>query len=253
MKIVVIGGTGLIGSRVVSLLSEQRHEAIAASPSTGVNTVTAEGLAESLSGASVVIDVSNAPTFEPDAVRRFFETSTSNILAAAEKADVSHVVLLSIVGADRLPENGYLSAKAAQERLITDNALPYTIVRATQFFEFAGAIADASTSDGKARLSPAMMRPIAANDVAAHLVSVALEPPRNETIDLAGPEPIRMTDFARRYLSARGDAREIVADPDSRYFGSKLDDQSLVPSAAFARGQTGFDQWLNDLTPVQTD
>src|SRR5688572_6427887 len=214
MKIVVIGGTGLIGSKVVEHLAEHGHEAIAASPNSGVNTITGEGLAEVLVGANVVVDVSNSPSFADDDVLAFFTTSTKNLLAAERDAGVAHHVALSIVGAERLPNSGYLRAKVAQEKLIQESGLPYSIVRATQFFEFVGRIADEATVDGTARLSTGLMQPIAAADVSAAVARVAAGDPINGTLEIGGPERIAQDEFVRVGLAARGDARTVIGDPE---------------------------------------
>ena len=244
LKIVVIGGTGLIGSKVVANLRKLGHEAIAASPSSGVNTLTGEGLAEALAGARIVIDVANSPSFEDKAVMDFFQTAGRNILAAEAVAGVKHHIALSVVGSERLPESGYFRAKIAQEDLIKASAIPYTIVRATQFFEFVGAIAQSGADGEKVRLSHAMMQPIFSDDVAAAVTDAALAAPVNGTIETAGPEPIRMDDLVRQYLTARGDSREVIADPDAGYFGAPVDDHSLTPGANPVLGKTRFGDWL---------
>src|SRR5881409_1733076 len=222
MRIVVIGGTGLIGKKLVNTLRERGHEVVAASPSTGVNTVTGEGLARALAGAQVVVDVANAPSWEDNAVLAFFETSGRNLLAAEAAAGVGHHVALSVVGTDRLLASGYFRAKLAQEELIKASPIPYTIVRATQFFEFAGGIAQAATEGQTVRLPPALMQPIVSDDVAAALADVAAGVPRNGTVELAGPEPIRMDDLVRRFLTAKRDARTVTTDAHARYFGTEL-------------------------------
>jgi uncharacterized protein YbjT (DUF2867 family) len=244
MKIVVIGGTGLIGSKLVSNLRQRGHEVMAASPASGVNTLTGEGLADALAGAQVVVDVANSPSFEDRAVMEFFETSGRNLLAAEAAAGVGHHVALSVVGADRLPDSGYLRAKVAQENLIKASKIPYTIVRSTQFFDFAGGIAQSATEGSTVRLPPALMQPIVSDDVAAALADFAVSEPRNGTVELAGPEPIRMDDLVRRFLSAKRDARTVTADPRARYFGAALDDQSLTPGANPRIGSTRFADWL---------
>jgi uncharacterized protein YbjT (DUF2867 family) len=245
MKIVVIGGTGLIGKKLIPLLRERGHEAVAASPSSGVNTLTGEGLAKVLTGAQVVVDVSNSPSFEDKAVLEFFETSGRNLLAAAAAARVGHYVALSVVGADRIPDSGYMRAKVAQERLIKGGKVPYTIVRATQFFEFLGAIAGSGTDGGAVRVPDAPMQPLAADDVAAALADVAVGPPANATLELAGPEAQSMAAFVRRALAAGGDTRTVVADPQARYFGAALDTRGLTPDGANPRiGPTRFEEWL---------
>lgn len=250
MKIVVIGGTGLIGSKLVYNLRERGHEVVAASPSKGVNALTGEGLTEALAGAQVVVDVANSPSFEDAAVLAFFETSGRNLLAAEAAAGVRHHVALSVVGTDRLLASGYFRAKMAQENLIKASKIPYTIVRATQFFEFVGAIAQ-SGADGQAlRLSTALMQPIVSDDVAAALTDVALAKPANGTIEVAGPEPIRMDELVRRYLAAQGDTREVIADPRAGYFGTPVDDRSLTPGEHAHLGATRFADWLSHTEPV---
>jgi uncharacterized protein YbjT (DUF2867 family) len=244
MKIVVIGGSGLIGKKVVANLRRRGHEVVAAAPSTGVNAVTGEGLAKALAGAQVVVDVANAPSWEDRAVLAFFETSTRNLLAAEAAAGVGHHVALSVVGTDRLLVSGYFRAKMAQENLITASTIPYTIVRATQFFEFVGGIAQAATEGDTVRVPPALMQPIASDDVAAAVADVALAPPFNGTIDVAGPEPIRQDDLVRQFLKATGDARKVVTDPKALYFGLALDDRSLTPGEHPRLGRTRFADWL---------
>lgn len=246
MKIVVIGGTGLIGSKVVTLLCGKGHDVLAASPNTGVNTITREGLAEALSGASVVVDVANSPSFEDQAVLEFFETAGRNLLAAEAAAGISHHVALSVVGADRLPESGYMRAKVAQEKLIRASKTPYTIVRATQFFEFVGTITQSAIAggNGAVRLSPALLQPIASNDVAAALAEIALSKPANGIIELAGPEKIPLDALARLHLAKTGDHREVIADIHARYFGSELDDRSLTPGEQPRLGSIRFEDWL---------
>lgn len=244
MKIVVIGGTGLIGKKVVVNLRQRGHEAVAASPSTGVNTVTGEGLAEALAGARVVVDVANAPSWENSAVLAFFETSGRNLLAAEAAAGVGHHVALSVVGTDRLLASGYFRAKLAQEQLIKASRIPYTIVRATQFFEFVGGIAQAATEGQTVRLPPALMQPIAADDVAAAVADAALAEPLNGTVEVAGPEPIRQDDLVRQFLKATGDALTVVTDPKALYFGIAVDDRSLTPGDNPRLGPTRFADWL---------
>jgi uncharacterized protein YbjT (DUF2867 family) len=244
MKIVVIGGTGLIGGKLVQLLREKGHEVVAASPSKGVNAVTGEGLAAALAGAQVVVDVANAPSWEDAAVMSFFETSSRNLAAAEKAAGVGHHVALSVVGTERLQQSGYFRAKLAQEKLIEGSSIPYTIVRATQFFEFVGGIAQSGVQGNAVRLPPAMMQPVAAEDVSAFLAKVALEKPRNGMIELAGPEPIRMDELARRHLKANQDHRPVTADPSATYFGTPVDDRSLTPGAGPNLGPTRFDDWL---------
>ena len=245
MKIVVIGGSGLIGKKLVSNLRQLGHEVLAASPSSGINTLTGEGLAEALSGAQVVVDVANSPNFEDKAVLEFFETSGRNLLAAETKAGVGHHVALSVVGADRLTDSGYMRAKVAQENLIKASRVPYTIVRATQFFEFVGAIAQAATDGQTIRLPSAMMQPIVSDDVAAALADVAVAEPLNRTIELAGPEPIRMDELVRRFFRANGDSRQVITDDQARYFGTAVNDSSLTPGAHPRLGPTRFEDWLS--------
>ena len=244
MKIVVIGGTGLIGSKLVNNLRQRGHEVVAAAPSSGVNTLTGEGLADALAGARVVVDVANSPSFEDRAVLEFFETSGRNLLAAEAAAGVGHHIALSVVGADRLPDSGYMRAKVAQERLIKASKIPYTIVRATQFFEFVRGIAQSATDGQTVRLSPVLMQPIVSDDVAAALADIAVAEPRNGTVELAGPEPIRMDDLIRRFLSAKRDPRTVTTDAHARYFGTELNDQSLTPGASPRIGPTRFGDWL---------
>jgi uncharacterized protein YbjT (DUF2867 family) len=245
MKIVVIGGSGLIGKKLILLLRKRGHEAVPASPSSGVNTLTGKGLAEALKGTQVVVDVSNSPSFEDKAVLQFFETSTRNILAAEAAAGVGHHVALSVVGADRLPDSGYMRAKVAQERLIKGGKVPYTIVRATQFFEFVGAIAGSGADGGAVRVPDAPMQPVAADDVAAALADVAVGPPAKATLELAGPEAQSIAAFVRRALAAVGDTRTVVAAPQARYFGAALDARGLTPDGANPRiGPTRFEGWL---------
>jgi len=246
MKTVVIGGTGLIGTKLIPLLRQRGHEAVAASPRSGVNTLTGEGLAKVLAGAQVVVDVSNSPSFEDTAVLEFFEKSTRNILAAEAAAGVGHHVALSVVGADRLPDSGYMRAKIAQEKLIESGKVPYTIVRATQFFEFLGSIAGPGGGISEVRLPTAPMQPIAADDVAAALADVAVGPPASAILELAGPEAQSIAAFVRRALAASGDTRTVIADPKARYFGAALDARGLNPDETNPRiGPTRFDEWLN--------
>jgi len=244
MKIVVIGGTGLIGSKLVKNLHERGHDVLAAAPNTGVNTITREGLAEAMDGAQIVVDVANAPVWEDKAVLEFFETSGRNLLAAEAAAGVRHHVALSIVGSERLPDNGYFRAKVAQENLIKASSIPYTILRATQFFEFVGGIAQAGTVDDEIRLSPALFQPIASDDVVAALADVAVAPPVNGTVEVAGPEAIPLDEVVRRYLRATKDTRKVVPDVHARYFGSDLDDQSLTPGGNARIGAIRFEDWL---------
>jgi len=248
MKIVVIGGSGLIGKKLVNNLRQHGHEVVAASPSSGVNTLTGEGLAEALAGAQVVIDVANSPSFEDKAVLEFFETAGRNLLAAEATAGVGHHVALSVVGTDRLLASGYFRAKMAQENLIKASPIPYTIVRATQFFEFVGAIAQSATDGQTVRLPPALMQPIVSDDVAAALADVAVEEPLNGTVELAGPEPIRMDELIRRFLNAKRDARKVTTDPHALYFGTVLNDQSLTPGKNPRIGPTRFQDWLSRST-----
>src|SRR5207247_3210426 len=244
MKIVVIGGSGLIGKKVVTNLRQHGREVVAASPSSGVNTVTGEGLAQALAGAQVVVDVANAPSWEDKAVMAFFETSGRNLLAAEAAAGVGHHVALSVVGTDRLLASGYFRAKMAQEKLIKASPIPYTIMRATQFFEFVGGIAQSATEGQTVRLPPVLMQPIGSDDVAAVVADVALAEPLNGTVDLAGPEPIRQDELVRQFLSAGGDARTVVTDPKALYFGITVNDQSLTPGDHPRLGPTRFVDWL---------
>ena len=244
MKIVVIGGTGLIGSKVVEKLKQKGHEAIAAAPNTGVNTITGEGLKEAMAVAQVVIDLANSPSFEDKAALEFFETSGRNLLAAeAAAGGIQHHVALSIVGDDR-SDNGYFGAKVAQEKLIETAGIPYTIIRSTQFLEFLGGIA-ASSADGKiVRISPGLFQPIAADDVAAIVADVALAAPRNGIVEIAGPERAPFNEIVARYLKAVGDPRKVVSDPEARYFGSRVEERSLVPLGEARLGRIAFDEWL---------
>ncbi|MGN6653282.1 SDR family oxidoreductase [Trinickia sp.] len=244
MKIVVIGGTGLIGSKTVAILRGGGHEVIAASPKNGINSITGEGLQEAMAGAQVVIDLANSPSFEDKAVLEFFETSGRNVHAAEAAAGVRHHVALSIVGTDRTPENGYFRAKVAQEKLIVASGIPYTIIRATQFMEFLGGIADAGTDGNVVRMSPGLFQPIAADDVAAAVADVALAAPRNGVVEIAGPERAPFNEIIARYLKAVGDSREVVCDPEARYFGGRVEDHSLVPLGEARLGRIGFDEWL---------
>ncbi|GLW12068.1 LysR family transcriptional regulator [Microtetraspora sp. NBRC 13810] len=244
MKIVVIGGTGLIGSKLLARLGEHGHEAVAAAPSTGVNTLTGEGLAEVLAGASVVIDVSNSPSFEAAAVMDFFQTSTRNLLAAEAAAGVGHHVAVSVVGTERLPENGYFRAKIAQEKLIEDSSIPFSLVHATQFFEFVRGIADESTEGDKVRIAPVLFQPIAGDDVAQAVGRVAVGEPLNGRTEVAGPERFRMDEFFREALAAWGDRRVVVTDPHAHYFGSEVTERSLVPGDGATSGQIRYRDWL---------
>src|SRR4051812_10608875 len=246
MKIVVIGGSGLIGTKLVKILRDGGHDVLAASRKTGVNTLTGEGLANALAGAPVVVDVANAPSWEDRAVMEFFETGGRNIHAAEAAAGVGHHVALSVVGTERLQASGYFRAKLVQENLIKASGIPYTIVRATQFFEFVGGIADGGTAGDAVRLSNATMRPIFSGDVAAMVADVAVGKPLNTTIEIAGPEAIRMDDLVRQFFTARRDPRKVTTDPSTGYFGTPVDDQSLVPSGANPRfGPTRFAEWLS--------
>lgn len=245
MKIVVIGGSGLIGSNLVNRLRQKGHQAVAASPKSGVNTITREGLAEALSDAQVVVDVANSPSFEDKAVLEFFETSGRNLLAAEAAAGVGHHVALSVVGTERNPDSGYLRAKLAQETLIKASKIPYTILQATQFFEFVGAIVQSSAVGETFRLSPALFQPVASDDVAAALAGIAVAPPVNGTIQIAGPEKIALDAIARQYLAAKHDTRPVIADVRARYFGAEVNDQSLTPGAHPHLGATRFQDWLS--------
>src|ERR1700726_2097556 len=229
MKIVIIGGTGLIGSKTVAILRQGGHEVIAASPKSGVNTITGQGLKEAMAGTQVVIDLANSPSFEDKAVLEFFETSGRNLLAAEAAAGVRHHVALSIVGTDRTPENGYFRAKIAQEKLIAPSGIPYTIIRSTQFLEFLGGIAASATAGNIVRGSPGLFQPIAADDVAPIVADVALAAPRHGIVEIAGPERAPLNEIVARYLKALGDPREVVSDPEARYFGGRVEERSLAP------------------------
>jgi uncharacterized protein YbjT (DUF2867 family) len=244
MKIVVIGGTGLIGSKTVAILRQGGHEVVAASPNTGVNTITAEGLEEALTGAQVVVDLANSPSFEDKAVLEFFETSERNLLPAEAAAGVRHHVALSIVGTDRTLDNGYFRAKVAQEKLIKASGIPHTIIRSTQFLEFLGGIATAGAEGNTVRISPGLFQPIAADDVAPIVAEVALAPPRNGIVEIAGPERAPFNQFIARYLKAVGDPRQVVSDPEALYFGGRVDDRSLVPLGEARLGRIGLDEWI---------
>jgi uncharacterized protein YbjT (DUF2867 family) len=244
MKIVVIGGTGLIGSKVVAQLKGQGHEAVAASPNTGVNTVTGEGLVDALTGAQVLVDVSNSPSFEERAVLDFFTTSTTNLVAAARATNVRHYVALSVVGTQRLSASPYFRAKIAQENLIKGAGIAYTIVHATQFFEFIKSIADAATKDGTVRLAPVLIQPMAADDVAKAVVRISVGSPINGTVEVTGPQRFRLDELVREGLRARHDAREVVSDPEARYFGAKLAERTLLPGDGARIGETRFEDWL---------
>jgi uncharacterized protein YbjT (DUF2867 family) len=243
MKIVVIGGTGLIGSKVIEKLRQRGHEALAAAPNTGVNTITGEGLKAALAGAQVVVDLANSPSFEDKAVLEFFETSEGNLLPAERAAGVRHHVALSIVGIDR-SDNGYFRAKLAQEKLIKNSGNPYTIIRSTQFMEFLRAIADSSADGNTVRIAPGLLQPIAADDVAANVAEVALETPRNGTIEIAGPERAPFNEFVARYLKAVGDPRTVVRDPQALYYGGRVEEHSLVPLGEARLGHIRLDEWL---------
>jgi len=249
MKIVVIGGTGLIGSKLIEKLTARGYEAVAASPNTGVNTLTGEGVAEVLKNASVLVDVSNSPSFEDKAVMEFFRTSTGNLLAEAAKAGVRHYVALSVVGTDRLQESGYMRAKLAQEKLIQESGIPYSIVHATQFFEFVKRIADEATVGNQVRVPPVFIQPIAADDVAAAVAKVAIGSPLNSMVEVAGPQRFQFDEFVRQGLRARNDAREVVIDPNARYFGIKPSELSLVASGEARIGQVQFEEWLGAAMP----
>ena len=244
MKIVIIGGTGLIGSKVVRKLREQGNDAVPASPDTGVNTLTGDGLAEVLKGAAVVVDVSNSPSFEDAAVLHFFQTSTANLLKTEAAAGVRHHVALSVVGTDRLSESGYMRAKIAQEKLVEGSSIPYSIVHATQFFEFIKSIADAATQGDTVRLAPVLIQPMAAEDVATAVAGVAVGAPLNDIVEVAGPEQFRLDEIVRRYLTARDDPRSVIADPHARYYGAELGERTLVPDNATI-GETRFEDWLS--------
>lgn len=244
MKIVIIGGTGLIGSKTTERLRAKGIEVIVASPNTGVNTITGEGLAEALAGTDVVLDLANSPSFEDKAVMEFFETSGRNLLAAEKAAGVKHHIALSVVGTDKLQESGYFRAKLVQEKLIREAGIPYTIVHSTQFMEFLGGIAQSALVDGKVHLSPAFVQPIASDDVADAMADVALEPPVNGLIEIAGPERFRLNELVARYLEATGDARQVVADREAKYFGARLEDRTLVSDNNPRLGKINFEQWF---------
>jgi uncharacterized protein YbjT (DUF2867 family) len=243
MKIVVIGGTGLIGSKVAAKLKQKGHEVVAAAPNTGVNTITGEGLKEAMAGTQVVVDVANSPSFEDKAVMKFFETSGHNLLAAEAAAGVRHHVALSIVGDDR-SDNGYFRAKVAQEKLVKASGIPYTIIRSTQFMEFLRAIADSGADGNVVRISPGLFQPIAAEDVAGIVADVALAAPRNGIVEIAGPERAPFNEIVARYLKAVGDSREVVRDPEARYWGGRVEERSLVPLGEARLGRVGLDEWL---------
>src|SRR4029079_13410914 len=251
MKIVVIGGTALIGSKTVAILRQGGHEVIAASPNTGVNTITGEGLDKALAGAQVVVDLANSPSFEDKAVLEFFQASGRNLHPAEAAAGVRHHVALSIVGTDRTQDNGYFRAKVAQERLIVASGIPYTIIRSTQFLEFLGGIAASATDGNVVRLSPGLFQPIAADDVAPIVADVALAAPRNGIVEIAGPERAPFNEIVARYLKAVGDPREVVSDPEARYFGGRVEERSLVPLGEARLGRIGLDEWLRR-SPART-
>ena len=248
MKIVVIGGTGLIGSRLVTKLSTLGHEAVAAAPNTGVNTLTGEGLPEVLKGAQVVVDVSNSPSFEDGAVKNFFQTSTRNLLSHEAAAGVGHHVALSIVGSERVPDSGYMRAKVAQEKLIKEGPIPYSIIHSTQFFEFVKRIADEATTGNSVRVPPVLFQPIASDDVVSALLKVVTNSPLNGAIEIAGPEQFRFDELVRRRLSGLNDPREVIADPHARYFGAEMSENSLVPIGDAQLGETPFEDWLSAST-----
>jgi uncharacterized protein YbjT (DUF2867 family) len=251
MKIVIIGGTGLIGSKTVPILRQGGHEVVAASPNTGVNTITGEGLKEAMAGTQVVIDLANSPSFEAKAVLEFFQTAGRNLLAAEAAAGVRHHVALSIVGTDRTRDNGYFRAKVAQEKLIEASGIPYTTIRSTQFLEFLGGIAASGAEGSVVRISPGLFQPIAADDVAAIVAHVALGAPRRGIIEIAGPERAPFSDIVARYLKAVGDPREVVPDPEARYFGGRVEERSLVPLGEARLGRIGLDEWLRR-SPART-
>lgn len=244
MKIVVIGGGGLIGKQLVKRLHERSHDVIAASRSSGIDAVTGAGLSKAMAGADIVVDVANSPSFDDAAVLAFFEATSGNLMAAEKAAGVKHHVALSVVGADRIPDSGYMRAKVAQERLIRASGIPYTIVRATQFFEFVEAIAGSGAVGAAIRLPPAMMQPMASEDVAALLADITLEKPANGIVEIAGPDKIRMDDLARQFLCAAGDARPVTTDAQARYYGAAVDDRSLTPAGKARLGSIRFAEWL---------
>ncbi|HLT92240.1 MAG TPA: SDR family oxidoreductase [Woeseiaceae bacterium] len=244
MKIVVIGGTGRIGSKLVDKLRRLGHDVVAASPASGINTITGEGLGEALAGARVVVDVANSPSFEDAAVLEFFETSGRNLLAAEKEAGVGHHVALSVVGADRAPDSGYMRAKVAQEDLVERSGIPYTILRSTQFFEFMSGIAESGFDGQNVRVSSALVQPILSDDVVAVLAEVAIGAPVNGTIEVGGPERLPLDEFVREAMNAAHDTRPVVADPRARYFGAELDDRTLIPGAGAQLGTTHFGEWL---------
>ena len=244
MKIVVVGGTGLIGAKVVNNLHKQGHEVLVASRSSGIDVLTGKGLAEALKGAQVVVDSSNAPSWEATAVMRFFQTSTRNLLDSEAVAGVGHHVAVSVVGAERMPGSAYMPAKVAQESAIQAGPIPYTIVRATQFFEFVGAIADSGMVDGAVRLPPVQFQPIAAEDVASAVARIAVAAPLNATVEVAGPERKPLEQFIRQLFAARKDTRQVIVDPNALYYAAKVDDRSLVPGGQAQLGKIRFEDWL---------
>ena len=244
MKIVVIGGTGLIGSKTIPILRQHGHDAVAASPKSGVNTITGEGLQQAMAGTQVVVDLANSPSFEDKAVLEFFETSGRNLLAAEKAAGVKHHVALSIVGTDRTAENGYFRAKVAQEKLIVNSGVPYTIIRATQFMEFIPAIAASSVEGNVIRISGGLFQPIASDDVAVNVADVALAPPHNGIVEIAGPERQPFNEIIARYLRDVGDSREVVRDPEAKYFGGRVEEHSFVPLGEARLGRSGLDEWI---------
>ncbi len=248
MKIVVIGGTGLIGSRLVTKLREHGQEVVAAAPSTGINSITGEGLADALKGASVVVDVTNSPSWQDAAVLKFFETSTRNLLDYEGAAGVEHHIALSVVGTERLLESGFFRAKLVQENLIKASSIPYTIIRATQFFEFVKPIADLSTENNKVHLPPVLFQPMAADDVASAIGRIAISSPVNDTVEIGGPEQFRLDELVQRDLAARRDPREVVSDPHARYYGIQVSERTLVPNDGAQLGETRFEDWLTQST-----
>ena len=250
MKIVIIGGTGLIGSKTVAILRQGGHEVVAASPQIGINTITGEGIKEAVAGAQVVIDLANSPSFENKAVLDFFETSGRNLLAAEAAAGIGHHIALSIVGTDRTPDNGYFRAKVAQEKLIESSGIPYTIIRSTQFLEFLGAIANLGADGNRIKLSTGLFQPIAADDVAVLVADVALAAPRNGIVEIAGPERAPFNEIVARYLKGLGDPREVVSDPEARYWGGRVEENSLVPLGEARLGLIGLDEWLRRSRPA---
>jgi len=244
MKVVVIGGTGALGSQIVAKLQQDGHETLAASPESGVNTITGEGLAEALTGADAVVDAANAPAWDDEAVMEFFQTASRNLTAAAKDAGVGHYVAMSIVGADRLPDSGYLRAKVAQEEIVENGGVPFTIVRATQFFEFVGRIADSGSNGSTVRLPSALFQPVAVAELGAAVAAVAEDEPANGVVEVGGPEPLPMNETVARFLSAKGDEREVVGDAHAQYFGTELNTESLVPDENARLTPTRFADWL---------